>query len=145
MITRLVSGLVLLASMGLNQSPAMAATGTAKPPVKTPADAQIEQTIRTKLAKSKLSADHFTVSVTKGVATIGGTTSVMQHKGAMTRMAKTSGATSVHNNIRIADAAKAKATASLAKGRTAGSASTAAPPDQPAPIPRAVVLRPNTQ
>lgn len=153
---------------------AAAPVGTAKPAVsqpsekasvqKNPADAQIERAIRTKLAKSKLSADHFTFSVTKGVATLEGSTSVMQHKGAMTRIAKTSGATSVHNNIRISDAAKAKATAALTRGRAvSGSAAPAtirpvavAPvtgaPVNGAPvtgagggIPRATVLPPGAQ
>ena len=105
MITRLVYALLLFALVGLNQ-PAPAASGGAmkstKSPVeqKTPADAQIERSIMTKLSKSKLNADHFTVSVSKGVATIEGSTNVMQHKGVMTRMAKSCGAVAVHNNIR---------------------------------------------
>jgi hypothetical protein len=144
-ITRIVFALVLLAFMGLNQPHAAAApTGAPKLQPKALADAQIEQAIKAKLAKSKLNADHFTVSVTKGVATIEGSTSVMQHKGAMTRIAKTSGATGVRNNIRISDAAKAKATASLAKGR-AVPAPAAAPAAQSAPVPRAAVLRPDAQ
>ena len=36
-----------------------------------------------------------------GIATWTGATSVMQHKGAATRMAKTAGATQVVNNIKI--------------------------------------------
>jgi hypothetical protein len=143
-IGRFVYALVLLAMMGVNQPHALAATGTAKSPVKTPADARIEETIKAKLAKSKLRSDHFTFSVSKGVATIEGNTSVMQHKGVMTRIAKTSGAVSVRNNIRISDAAKAKANASLAKTRPAPASPAA--PETPAPsIPRAVVLRPGSQ
>ncbi len=119
---------------------------------KTPADAQIERSIMTKLAKSKLSADHFTVSVSKGVATIEGSTSVMQHKGVMTRMAKSCGAVTVRNNIRISDAAKAKAVANLSKATDSKSKSTnvtaraavrnAAGVTAPLPptIPRATVL-----
>jgi hypothetical protein len=119
---------------------------------KTPADAQIERSIKNKLSKSKLSADHFTVTVTKGVATIEGSTNVMQHKGVMTRMAKSCGAVDVHNNIRISDAAKAKAVANLSKATssknkaTTAAHATAAPsssstaPATPATIPRATVL-----
>jgi len=104
----------------MNQPASAASIGvvkSAKPqiPQKTPADAQIERSIKTKLTKSKLNADHFTVSVTKGVATIEGSTNVMQHKGVMTRMAKSCGAVSVQNNIRVSDAAKAKAAAKSVK------------------------------
>jgi len=172
--TWFVCGLVLFAWMGLDQRFAAAApAGTAKPAAsqasqkasvpRNPADAQIERAIRTKLAKSKLSADHFTFSVTGGVATLEGSTSVMQHKGAMTRIAKSSGATSVHNNIRISDAAKAKATAALTRGRSAsggvapatpvsGTSRAIAPANSapvaavvPANIPRATVLPPEAQ
>ena len=121
--------LFLVALVGLNQPASAAGTGAVKSaktqiPQKTPADSQIERDIKIKLSKSKLSADHFTVSVSKGVATIEGSTNVMQHKGVMTRMAKSCGAVDVHNNIRISDAAKAKAVATLSKNK----ATTAAPP-----------------
>ena len=161
MTARLFCVLVLIALAGLNR-PSAAATqpGSAKQskdttPTRTPADAQIERTIKNKLAKSKMSSEHFTVSVVKGVATLEGTTNVMQHKGAMTRMAKSSGATSVRNNIRVSDAAKNKALASLAKGRSSAigspSASKTASPktgataatgnaDDPPPVPHATVL-----
>lgn len=115
---------------------------------KAPADAAIEARIQEKLAKSKLAADHFTFSVTNGVATIEGTTSVMQHKGVMTRMAKSAGAVAVRNNIRISDAAKAKATASLAKARAKtgqtpkASVAPADPPktEESSQVPHATVL-----
>ncbi len=55
-------------------------------------DSEIEATIKTKLAKSKIGKDGFQVHVKDGVATWSGTTAVMQHKGAATRMAKTAGA-----------------------------------------------------
>jgi osmotically-inducible protein OsmY len=152
-ITRLLYAPFLFAIMGLIQPASAASTGAANSSKsqiqnqpKTPADAQIERTIRLKLAKSKLNADHFTVSVTKGVATIEGSTGVMQHKGAMTRIAKTSGATSVRNNIRISDAAKAKAVEGLSRNRTTAQIpraqvrSTQAPP---APIPHALVVLPD--
>ncbi len=61
--------------------------------------------------------EHFTVSVHDGVATLDGTTSVIQHKGVATRLAKTGGAIAVQNRIQISDEAKAKAAARLAKYR----------------------------
>jgi len=73
-------------------------------------DAEIEATIKAKLAKSKIGKDGFQVRVKDGVATWTGTTATMQHKGSATRMAKTAGAIRVVNNIKVseADAAKAK-------------------------------------
>lgn len=80
-----------------------------------PPDVQIEQTIRTKLAKSKIGKDGFRFSVRHGVVTWEGTTNVMQHKGSATRMAKAAGAVQVVNNIQISSSAKAKGTANLKK------------------------------
>jgi len=76
-------------------------------------DAEIEATIRTKLSKSKIGKDGFTVHVHNGIATWQGTTTIMQHKGAATRMAKTAGAVQVVNNIKISDEAKAAAAGNL--------------------------------
>jgi osmotically-inducible protein OsmY len=69
-------------------------------------DAEIEQKIRTKLAKSKIGHDGFVPKVHGGVVTWEGRTGVPQHKGAATRMAKTAGAVRVVNNIQISDGAK---------------------------------------
>ena len=69
-------------------------------------DAEIEATIKAKLAKSKIGKDGFQVRVKDGVVTWTGLTTVMQHKGAATRMAKTSGATRVVNNIKITEGGK---------------------------------------
>lgn len=80
-------------------------------------DSQIEQTIKAKLAKSKVGADHFKVRVQGGVAYWEGSTNVIQHKGAATRMAKTAGARAVVNNIQISEAARAKARTNLEQGR----------------------------
>ena|SRR5579862_3455656 len=88
----------------------------AAPPTVTHArrsDAEIEATIHTKLLKSKIGKDGFTVHVKNGIATWQGSTSVMQHKGAATRMAKTSGAIQVVNNIKVSDAAKQQAAGNL--------------------------------
>lgn len=102
---------------------AVAFSGPAKPSVRTgtgssaKSDAAIENLIKAKLAKSKIGADHFTVRVQGGIAYWEGETNVIQHKGAATRMAKTAGAKSVVNNIRISEAARAKARANLQSGR----------------------------
>ncbi len=76
-------------------------------------DPEIEAAIKVKLAKSKIGKDGLTVKVKNGIATWQGTTSVMQHKGAATRMAKTAGAIQVVNNIKISDEAKQKAAGNL--------------------------------
>lgn len=139
MKSRLMFALLLVAIGGPNQRATAATPVSAAKQPKTltlsraPADAQIEREIKNKLAKSKMNREHFTVSVVKGAATLEGTTNVMQHKGAMTRMAKSSGATSVHNNIRISDAAKNKAIASLQRGRSSPSQSV---PMASRPVPR---------
>jgi hypothetical protein len=64
-------------------------------------DVEIEATIRAKLAKSKIGKDGFQVHVKDRVATWTGSTAVMQHKGAATRMAKSAGAIQVLNNIKV--------------------------------------------
>ena len=80
-------------------------------------DLQIEAEIRARLAKSKIGLDGFTVRVQGGVAYWDGATSVVQHKGAATRMAKSAGAQKVVNNIKIGDDAKQKAAGNLEQGR----------------------------
>jgi len=76
-------------------------------------DAEIEATIKAKLAKSKIGKEGFQIHVKDGVATWTGTTSVMQHKGAATRMAKSAGATHVTNNIKVSELGAAKAPGNL--------------------------------
>jgi hypothetical protein len=66
-------------------------------------DAEIEATIKAKLAKSKIGKDGFQVHVKERVATWTGSTTIMQHKGAATRMAKAAGALRVVNNIKVSD------------------------------------------
>ena len=80
-------------------------------------DRETEAFIRAKLAKSKIGKDGFTVRVQGGVAYWDGSTNVVQHKGAATRMAKTAGAKKVVNNIKVSDAAKETAAANLEQGR----------------------------
>jgi hypothetical protein len=114
-VRKLLFALVLAAALaGPGQSGPVA-----KPPVaaaKLP-DAQIERAIRAKFAKSKINADHFTVTVQNGIATIEGKTNVIQHKGVATRLARTGGAQAVQNRIQISEEARAKAAAKLAKAR----------------------------
>lgn len=99
---------------------------TAKPAVKKAPSAQgttaqedkaIEAKIQEKLAKSKIGKDGFQVHVQGGVATWEGSTDVLQHKGAATRMAKTAGAKAVVNHIKVGDAAKQGAADNLDSGR----------------------------
>lgn len=80
-------------------------------------DKETEAFIRAKLAKSKIGKDGFTVRVQGGVAYWDGSTNVVQHKGAATRMAKTAGAKKVVNNIKVSDAAKEAAAENLEQGR----------------------------
>src|SRR5271155_2565084 len=76
-------------------------------------DAEIEATIKAKLAKSKIGKDGFQIHVKDRVATWTGSTSTMQHKGAATRMAKAAGAIHVLNNIKVTEQGAAKAAGSL--------------------------------
>jgi BON domain len=80
-------------------------------------DADIERTIRTKFAASKIAPDKFTVHVQGGVATLEGHSDVVQHKGTATRLAKTGGAIKVVNKIQLSQAARDKASQNLAQGR----------------------------
>ena len=77
----------------------------------------MESAIRAKLARSKIGKDGLSVRVQGGVAFWEGSTNVVQHKGAATRMAKTAGARRVVNNIKVSDAAKLAASENLEQGR----------------------------
>lgn len=122
--TSLLRPLALVAVVALIMAAAFAAdnkTAPKKPPVSQGTTAQqdkaIEAAIRARLEKSKIGKDGFTVRVQGGVATWEGTTSVVQHKGAATRMAKSAGAKSVVNHIQVSDDAKQKAGQNLQTGR----------------------------
>jgi len=80
-------------------------------------DAELERSIRGRFAESKINEDKFTVHVQSAIATITGHTDVIQHKGVATRLAKSSGALAVVNNIEIGQAARDKAAKNLASGR----------------------------
>lgn len=103
---RLIAILLLCASGAIAATKPAAAGGRLS-------DAEIEAAIKIKLAKSKIGKDGFTVHVKNGVATWQGTTDVVQHKGAATRMAKTAGAVQVVNNIKVSDAGRAKSAGSF--------------------------------
>ena len=98
-------------------APVYAATSHSASHGPAPSDAQIDATIRTKLAKSKIGKDGFHFKVARGIVTWEGRTDVIQHKGSATRMAKSAGAAQVVNNIQISSAAKAKAAANLQKNQ----------------------------
>ena len=118
---RLICGLGLLVIAGLGQiSPA---AKPASPTVKKTAsghsavnDADLEKKIRARLARSKIAPDNFQVHVQGGVATITGRTDVLQHKGTATRLAKTTGAVQVINQVEVSDAARQRAAKNLASG-----------------------------
>lgn len=95
--------------------PAARSTRTTTAQRSAPSDAQIEATIRTKLAKSKIGKDGFRFHVQRGVVTWEGSTNIMQHKGSATRMARAAGAVQVINNIQVSNSAKSKATGNLKK------------------------------
>jgi hypothetical protein len=96
-------------------------------------DKQIEAAIRAKFAKSKISADKFTVTVQGGIATVEGHTDVIQHKGVATRLCKTGGALAVNNHVQISDAARQKAAGSLEQGRRRAQVQRGDPRNQPNP------------
>lgn len=101
-------------------------------------DQQIDAQLRERLPKSVIGKDGFTARVKDGVVYWEGTTSVAQHKGAATRMAKSAGARRVVNNIRVG---KGKAAGRLPPVPNA-SAPTPVPPaatNPPAQVPRASV------
>ncbi len=110
---RLLTALVLLCCLLTPSATFAAATRTTATHQAQVSDSQIQQTIQTKLAKSKIGKDGFRFHVSHGVVTWEGNTNVVQHKGAATRMAKAAGASQVVNNIQVSAAAKAKAAKSL--------------------------------
>lgn len=94
------------------------ASFAAAPPKQAPLnDATVEANIRAKFAKSKISEDHFRVSVKSGVALIEGKTDIPQRKGVATRLAKNGGAREVVNKIQISEAARKKLADRLQKAR----------------------------
>ncbi len=120
MFLLLVYLMVFGAQFAVSAAPAKNAAPThVRPPVGASAlsDAELERAIRQRFARSKAAADNFQVRVVGGVATIEGQTSVIQRKGAATRMARAAGARQVINKIVASQAARDKASANLTKGR----------------------------
>jgi hypothetical protein len=138
----LVCALVLFAFVGSGQAatalPPAAAAQKVRPQSNA-TDGQILTAIRAKLAKSKVAGDRFTVTVQNRIVTFEGKTSVIQHKGVATRIARTSGAIAVQNHIQISDEAKARAVAKLKRSEAAPAAPGKA---QPEALARATVLPP---
>ncbi len=105
----------------LTGAPCFSADAKSKPATTTTAshanvtDAQLDSAIRTKLAKSKIGKDGFRFHVLHGVVTWDGNTEVGQHKGAATRMARSSGATQVVNNIQVSGTGQGKSGMALRK------------------------------
>lgn len=115
-LARVLASFLFAAGLGLP----LAASRHSSPAARehTPrSDAQIEATLHTKLAKSKIGKDGFRFHVEHGVVTWEGVTHVAQHKGAATRMAKSSGAVRVVNNILVASGSRAKAGAPIPKAQ----------------------------
>ena len=91
----LISALALLSFVGSGNSLIYGATVSKAPSSASHgrvSDAELDRTIRAKLAKSKIGKDGLKFQVKGGVVTWEGNTNVMQHKGAATRMARTAGA-----------------------------------------------------
>jgi hypothetical protein len=111
---------LIAAFAGSNQAKPAASTGTHQADYSHLSDAQMEGLIKTKLAKSKMASEGFTIHVHNKIATWEGKTDVIQRKGAATRMARTAGAVQVVNNIKIGEAARLKAIEKLSKNRNGG-------------------------
>ncbi|HET8550167.1 MAG TPA: BON domain-containing protein [Bryobacteraceae bacterium] len=83
-------------------------------------DSAIEQDLRARLARSKISKNNFQVKVQNGTAILTGRTNIIQHKGVATRLAKNAGARRVDNRIEINEEARQAAVANLEKARRRG-------------------------
>jgi len=115
LLTVLITALLALFLVPSMPAASSARTTAAVQRGTTPTDAQIDATIRTKLAKSKIGRDGFRFRVQRGVVTWEGVTDVMQHKGSATRMARAAGAVQVINNIQVSASAKTKSAGNLKK------------------------------
>jgi len=121
MLPLILAILFAFAAFGQSAKPVANPPAAKKPPpaqgTTADEDKVIEAAIRVKLDKSKIGKDGFKVHVQGGVATWEGSTGVLQHKGAATRMAKSAGAKAVVNHIKVSDEAKDKAAGNLDQGR----------------------------
>ncbi len=78
------------------------------PPPAVRSDQALENAIRERLARSKISQDNISVSVRDGVAILQGRTDVAQHRGVATRLAKAAGARKVDNRIELSEQGRQK-------------------------------------
>ena len=104
MLPLILAILLALSAFGQSAKPTANTPAKKSPPAQgttAEEDKKIEAAIRAKLDKSKIGKDGFKVHVQGGVATWEGSTNVLQHKGAATRMAKAAGAIQVVNNIKV--------------------------------------------
>ena len=113
---------------------------TAQSPARGLRDQQIQDDIRERLAQSVIGKDNFKVRVVDGVAYWEGSTTVAQHKGAATRMAKSAKASSVVNNI-VVERAAAKAGSKAPAKSTPKAKPAASPPPAPLAEPRRVKVQ----
>jgi len=104
-LTAAVLLLAVSAALGQGTSPAPAAPPAAK---SAPSGAALERAIRARFARSKISADGFTVRVANGIAILEGRTDVPQHKGTATRLARSAGARKVDNRIEVTEQGRQK-------------------------------------
>ena len=81
-------------------------------------DAELKKAVEERLARSAIAVDHFKVEVSDGVVILTGKTDIIQHKGVATRLARSMGAKEVRNEIEVSEAARQKAAARLAKGKS---------------------------
>jgi len=93
-------------------------------------DQEIQDDIRERLAKSVIGKDNFKVTVREGVAYWEGSTTVPQHKGAATRMAKAAKARSVVNKI-VVQSPGAKAGVKTPAAKSTPKAASTDPPAPP--------------
>ncbi len=68
-------------------------------------DATVENRLRARLARSSLRSEPVRVRVVQGVAILEGSVSTPQRKGAATRLARSSGASSVENRLQVGTSA----------------------------------------
>jgi len=111
--------LALLWALSMGAATGGPAAAAPKRPATAPrlSDAELEQAIRERFARSKIAANRFSVRVQGGVAILEGRTDIVQHKGTATRLAKAAGARQVINRIQVSEQARRKASENLAQGR----------------------------
>ncbi|MCW5964557.1 MAG: BON domain-containing protein [Bryobacterales bacterium] len=131
----MLAGVVCLLAVLSNAQPA-------RPPVL--GDDALRQAIQKRLQASKIRSNGFQVEVRNGIATLRGQTSVPQHKGVATRLAKLAGAREVDNQITITEAGKERLRDTLqrnARPRETRSSATNPKPANGAATPRPATVK----